>query len=242
MHDADKNGSQWDSRGAASRGERSAAVLLDPHPLWLNAVEQVIQGLGMGVVASATNSTEALMLVDRHQPELFVTEIELRHDSLDGVECIARARERLPSMKVVVLSALDEPGGISSALAAGASAYVLKSARPEDFASAVRQAFEPSVYLASAPPEDSGLPALLRTRAANTAGLTNRELEILRLASDGRSNAELARMLWVSEQTVKFHLSNIYRKLDVSNRTEASRWAQLHGLLSASAPAAAAVG
>ena len=61
--------------------------------------------------------------------------------------------------------------------------------------------------------------------------LTRRELEILRLAAEGYSNAQLAQMLWVTEQTVKFHLSNIYRKLRVSNRTEASRWAQQHGLL-----------
>jgi DNA-binding CsgD family transcriptional regulator len=61
--------------------------------------------------------------------------------------------------------------------------------------------------------------------------LTRREVEILRLVAEGLSNAELARMLWVTEQTVKFHLSNIYRKLNVSNRTEASRWAQLNGLL-----------
>jgi DNA-binding CsgD family transcriptional regulator len=61
--------------------------------------------------------------------------------------------------------------------------------------------------------------------------LTTREREILRLVAEGHSNNQLARMLWVTEQTVKFHLSNVYRKLDVSNRTEASRWAQVHGLL-----------
>jgi DNA-binding CsgD family transcriptional regulator len=62
--------------------------------------------------------------------------------------------------------------------------------------------------------------------------LTRRELEILQLVAEGHSNTQLAKMLWVTEQTVKFHLSNVYRKLDVANRTEASRWAQLHGLLS----------
>jgi DNA-binding CsgD family transcriptional regulator len=56
-------------------------------------------------------------------------------------------------------------------------------------------------------------------------------MEILRLTAEGYSNAQMAKMLWVTEQTVKFHLSNIYRKLDVSNRTEASRWAQLNGML-----------
>ena len=71
-------------------------------------------------------------------------------------------------------------------------------------------------------------------------GLTRRELEILQLVAEGHSNAQLARMLWVTEQTVKFHLSNVYRKLDVANRTEASRWAQLRGLLPAGATAAGA--
>jgi DNA-binding CsgD family transcriptional regulator len=63
--------------------------------------------------------------------------------------------------------------------------------------------------------------------------LTRRELEILRLVAEGLTNAQLARMLWLSEQTVKFHLSNVYRKLGVANRTEASRWAQVHGVLAA---------
>ena len=66
----------------------------------------------------------------------------------------------------------------------------------------------------------------------NDPELTRREIEILQLVSEGHSNSQVGRMLWVTEQTVKFHLSNIYRKLNVANRTEASRWAQLHGLLS----------
>jgi DNA-binding CsgD family transcriptional regulator len=70
--------------------------------------------------------------------------------------------------------------------------------------------------------------------------LTRRELEILQLVAEGHSNTQLAKMLWVTEQTVKFHLSNVYRKLDVANRTEASRWAQLHGLLSTPASTATA--
>ena len=73
------------------------------------------------------------------------------------------------------------------------------------------------------------------------SGLTKREVEILQLVAEGHSNSQLAKMLWVTEQTVKFHLSNIYRKLEVSNRTEASRWAQLHGLLPAAPGRATAV-
>ena len=76
-------------------------------------------------------------------------------------------------------------------------------------------------------------------RAVEPSGLTRREIEILQLVSEGYSNAQVAQMLWVTEQTVKFHLSNIYRKLDVANRTEASRWAQLHDLLPRMMPAVA---
>ena len=65
-------------------------------------------------------------------------------------------------------------------------------------------------------------------------GLTRRELEILTLVAEGHTNTQMARMLWVTEQTVKFHLANVYRKLVVTNRTQAGRWAQLHGLLPSS--------
>ena len=90
-----------------------------------------------------------------------------------------------------------------------------------------------SIFLAPSQVAPARAPA---PRVDDPPGLTQREFEILRLVAEGHSNAELARMLWVTEQTVKFHLSNIYRKLDVSNRTEASRWAQLNGLLSSETP------
>jgi DNA-binding CsgD family transcriptional regulator len=94
----------------------------------------------------------------------------------------------------------------------------------------VRQAFAHSVYFA--PP--AGLwngAARQGSISADRVDLTKREREILQLVAEGYSNAQLARMLWVTEQTVKFHLSNVYRKLNVANRTEAARWAQLHGLV-----------
>ena len=74
---------------------------------------------------------------------------------------------------------------------------------------------------------------------APSVDLTRRETEILRLAAEGHSNAQVAKLLWVTEQTVKFHLSNIYRKLEVANRTEASRWAHIHGLLTTASESAA---
>jgi DNA-binding NarL/FixJ family response regulator len=134
---------------------------------------------------------------------------------------------------LIILSAQDEPQNIDAAFAAGAVAYVIKTAHPEDVCAAVRQAFEHSIFL----PGSTGAEVRsIETRPArptedDAAVLTRRELEILQLVAEGHSNAHVGRMLWVTEQTVKFHLSNIYRKLDVSNRTEASRWAQMRNLL-----------
>jgi DNA-binding NarL/FixJ family response regulator len=140
---------------------------------------------------------------------------------------VRRAREMVPGIKTIVLSMYDDQEHIDAAFAAGADAYVLKIAHPDDLTSAVRQAFEHSIYLAGG----RAAPAAAAPAPQNAPGLTRRELEILQLVAEGQSNAQVARTLWVTEQTVKFHLSNIYRKLGVSNRTEASRWAQLQGLL-----------
>jgi DNA-binding NarL/FixJ family response regulator len=137
-----------------------------------------------------------------------------------------------PTVRSVVVADDDDPEAIASAFAAGASVYCVKSAEQEDLASAIRQAFDRSIYIASGPvAEVSAEPAVLELESA-ALDLTRRELEILQLVAEGHSNSQLAGMLWVTEQTVKFHLSNIYRKLNVANRTEASRWAQLNGLLS----------
>jgi DNA-binding NarL/FixJ family response regulator len=205
-----------------------SGVICDSHPMWLDAVEQVLRQIGVNVVGKTTSTTEALSLVEKHQPDLLITELE--SGDVSGLVLIERARAAAPSVRPIVLSMHAESQVIDSALSAGAVAYVVKTAHPEDLASAVRQAFSHSVYLAGRR-EVAVAPATNGSSVDEHPDLTKRELEILRIVAEGHSNAELARMLWVTEQTVKFHLSNIYRKLDVANRTEASRWAQVNGLL-----------
>ena len=208
------------------------AVLLDPHPIWLDAVTRVLERVHVTVVGTSTTIPGALALLDRHDPDLLVTETNVGGGLPEGLACIREARLRHPGLRVVALAAGEVRADVEGALAAGAVAYVVKSAHPDDLASAIRQAFSHSVYLAQGhTPQAASVHAPEHPAAEPTAGLTKRELEILRLVSEGHSNAQLARMLWVTEQTVKFHLSNVYRKLDVANRTEAARWAQLQGLL-----------
>jgi DNA-binding NarL/FixJ family response regulator len=203
-------------------------VLLDPYPAWLDAVERVLQTVDVNVVGKATTTEDALELIDAERPDLFVAEIAIE-GSAEGIECLRRARALQPTLLPVVLSALDDSESIEAALAAGAVAYVVKSAQAGDVASAIRQSFERSIFLSGGPDAPA---RLTPDEAQDSLDLTRRELEILRLVAEGHSNAELAKKLWITEQTVKFHLSNIYRKLDVSNRTEASRWAHVHGVLS----------
>jgi DNA-binding NarL/FixJ family response regulator len=206
-------------------GHRTA-VLLDQHPLWHEAVKPVLERLEVEVIAKTTTPEDALELVTEHRPDILLLDIDFPEDGTDGIALIREARGREPELRVIVLSLYACPHEVEAAFAAGASAYVLKSVHPDDLATAVRQAFRPSIYLPGGKPPSQV--------TGDRSKLTERELEIVRLVGEGHSNRELARMLWVTEQTVKFHLTNVYRKLGVSNRTEASRWAQGQGLLNGS--------
>jgi DNA-binding NarL/FixJ family response regulator len=211
------------------------AVTVARHPMWLEALGQLLTRVGVTVEGHTTSPVAGLALLQETKPDLLIVEVEASDGDVDGWQCLRRARERYPDVKVIAVADTADDRSVDAAFASGASAFCSKAADPEDFAAAVRQSFQKSIYLASS----RALPAAISvateapTPAEPTHDLTRRELEILQLVAEGYSNSQLARMLWVTEQTVKFHLSNIYRKLDVANRTEASRWAQVNGLLPA---------
>jgi DNA-binding NarL/FixJ family response regulator len=164
-----------------------------------------------------------LPLIERTQPDLVL--LDIRMPQLDGLACLDRIRKRYPQVKVVVLSVFSDPEHIEGALKRGASGYIVKSINPLDLPSAIRQAVEGTVYHAL------GLPEADARSEAREAGLTEREVTILSGVARGLSNRAIGRELWVTEQTVKFHLTNIYRKLGVENRTEAVRYAYQHRLV-----------
>jgi len=217
-------------------GEKTA-VLLDRHPLWLEALARLLEKVGVEVIGTTTSPRDALDLIEQQRPSLFIAEYELIARSPEGLASLRQVTSANPGVHALVLSTENDPAQIEAAFNAGATMYCVKTAEPEDLASAIRQAFESSIHYAGARDSRRETPA----EPVDLSGLTKREVEILQLVAEGHSNSQLAKMLWVTEQTVKFHLSNIYRKLDVSNRTEASRWAQLHGLLPAAPGRATAV-
>jgi DNA-binding NarL/FixJ family response regulator len=234
-------------------GARRTVVLADQHPLWTAAVERIISGLGMEVVGTTTSSNEALELVTQHECDVLVTAITMPPGELNGIELTAKAIARVPSLKVIVLTSDDDAGQVDAAFSAGAVAYVVKTADADELGAVIHQAFSDSIFLPSllptpavpvpvaapapapvvAAPPPRVIPAVTTgTQRIGNVDLTPREVEILQLVAQGLSNSELAERLWVSDQTVKFHLSNVYRKLHVESRAKASRWAAVNGLLS----------
>ena len=205
---------------------RRKAVSLDPHPLCHLALSTLLARFDIDLVGAATTTGTAETLLQEHQPDLLVLELDGPYGLESALGTITSGRELVPELTVVVLSGNDDRLVIDAAFDCGASAYVLKSSDPEAIATAIRQAFEPSVFLPQ--PRERTAPA---TDKDVLRKLTRRELEILQLVSGGRSNREVAEILWVADQTVKFHLANIYRKLNVRSRFEAARWARESGLL-----------
>ena len=219
-----------ESGGGDRRFGPYVAVVLDRQPLWLAAVAEVLERAGFQVVGTTTSETEALRLLREHRPDVLIFEPEACSSST--ARLLEAGRLAHPQLKAVAVSSTEDPEVIRAVLQAGVWAYVLKRARAEDIVVAVRQAFVRSIHLAR--PLELGEPAPVRASLSKVAGLTpltRREREILALVAEGHSNAAMAKSLWVTEQTVKFHLSNIYRKLDVPNRTAATRWAHEHGLV-----------
>jgi two-component system nitrate/nitrite response regulator NarL len=150
--------------------------------------------------------------------------MDLRMPGVSGLQALDQIRARDTTTKVVMLSASERPDEIESALAHGADGFILKSVNPVDLPSALRQVHEGTVFHPSLGATD---PSASATAAA---GLTHREVTLLRALVRGLSNKQISEELWITEQTVKFHLRNIYRKLDVANRTGAATWAHEHGL------------
>ena len=207
-------------------------VIADDHALVRNAVRGALEQVDdMEVVGEASSGTELLSLVGSRKPDVAV--VDIRMPGKDGLSCVEAIREKHPDVTTVVLSASSDRAQIEAAFRRGASSYVIKSIDPADLPSAIRQAKDQTVFHAErfsalAESGDGHEPA------PESLDLTEREVTILRAVARGLSNSAISSEYWVSEKTVKFHLTNIYRKLGVTNRTAAARAAHQHGLVETS--------
>jgi DNA-binding NarL/FixJ family response regulator len=201
-------------------------AIADDHRLMLDGIKRALETApDIKVVGEAMSGEEMLALVPRARPDVVI--LDLRMPKGDGLSTLSQLKKDHPDLKVIILSMFEDSEHIDQALGQGAAGYVVKSINPLDLPSTIRQVVEGTVYH----PRGKGGEAEGAAPKATPGGLTDRELGILRLVAEGLSNLDIASQLYVTEQTVKFHLSNIYRKLGVGNRTEATRFAYRNGLI-----------
>jgi DNA-binding NarL/FixJ family response regulator len=198
-------------------------VIADDHRITLDGVRRTLDAAeGIEVVGTASSGSQVLPLVKRTSPNIVL--LDIRMPGIDGITCLELLRKNHPDVKVVMLSAYSDRDQVQTALSRGASAYIAKTVNPVDLPSALRQVLDGTVYHAIGIAEASD-------RDEPESDLTERELTVLRALARGLSNKAISHEFWVTEQTVKFHLGNIYRKLGVQNRTAAVHYAHQHGLV-----------
>jgi DNA-binding NarL/FixJ family response regulator len=200
-------------------------LIADDNRLMLEGFRRALEAVeDIEIVGATHTGAQVIPLVERRRPEIVALELGMRGEA--GRSCLDLLRTHHPEVTVVVLSASSAYDDIRSALARGARAFIVKSVNPLDIPAALRHAHEETVYhaIGSVPgPEDQ----------LRAAGLTERELTMLRALARGLSNKAISQELWVTERTVKFHLCNLYRKLGVSNRLAAANYAHARGISAA---------
>ena len=203
------------------------ALIVDDHPLIQHAISNVLTGLDPETEIAVAGDCNRAMEIAGHGPEPDLVLLDLNLPGLSGIPALKLWRSRFPAVPVVVLSALDDQQTVLAAISAGAAGYIPKSSSNEVMRHALRLVLSGGRYL---PPEllaRPGTPASPRVQrrsmqSAETLGLTERQMAVLRLIARGASNKVICRELGLAERTVKAHVTAVMRSLNVSSRTQAA--------------------
>jgi DNA-binding NarL/FixJ family response regulator len=197
-------------------------VLVDDHPLVRAGLTALLASASdMSVVGEAADGAQAVRVTAETAADVVLMDLSM--PVMDGVTATRKVLESNPLVRVVVLSSFSDRARVREAISAGATGYVLKDSSPEEVLSAVRAA-----AAGHAPLDPRVAGALLPSPQDPAASLSDRELEVLRLASKGLANKQIARSLGIAERTVKVHLGNVFRRIGVADRTSAALWAREH--------------
>lgn len=198
-------------------------LVADDHRLMLAAVRRALADAEeFEIVSEVSVGSRVLPAVRETNPDVVL--LDMRMPELDGLTCLARLRKHDPTIAVVILSSYSDEAHIEAARQAGALGYIVKTIEPVDLPEVLRSALDGHPFAVW------GAEVLQSAGPAGAVDLSERETVVLEAVARGLSNREIGRELWISEQTVKFHLRNLYRKLGVSSRTEAARYAYRSGL------------
>ncbi|MFM2071182.1 MAG: hypothetical protein RLZZ623_1445 [Actinomycetota bacterium] len=199
-------------------------VVADDHQVVRSGLQQLLATTSdIELIGTASNGAEAVEVVGRLHPNVVLMDLSM--PDVDGVEATRRITAAHPSSRVLVLTSFSDQSRILDALGAGADGYLLKDSDPDDIAAAIR-----SVHAGESPLDPKAARVLLESRRTRreTVSLTDREREVLDLVRGGLANKQISRRLGISESTVKAHLTNIFQRLGVSDRTQAALWASEH--------------
>lgn len=198
-------------------------LLIDDHPLFRKGVAQLVRADDeLELAGEASDGTTGLALAAETDPDLIL--IDLNMKSVNGIETLRRLKASGVRGRCVMLTVSDDERDVLDAMKAGADGYLLKDMEPEELCQRIKQSVAGTMVL------DGSVAGLLAHAlnappAATHTDLTEREREILGLLSDGRSNKEIARVLGISDATVKVHIKHVLSKLNMKSRLEAAVWA-----------------
>lgn len=198
-------------------------IVADDHPVVREGLAALVDRRpDMTVVAEVSNGRELVEAFLLHRPDVAL--VDLRMPEMDGADAIVAIRQAAPGARIIVLTTYDDDTDIQRSLRAGARAYMLKDAPRDELVACIKAVHEGRTLIP---------PAIAAKLAENIGAptLTARELEVLGLVAAGKSNREIATTLFITEGTVKSHLSAVLGKLDANDRTQAVTIALKRGLL-----------
>jgi DNA-binding NarL/FixJ family response regulator len=206
---------------------RIRVLIVDDHPMVRRGLTELFEGEDdIEVVAAVGDGEEALGVAQSEQPDVVLMDISM--PGMGGIEATRRLLAARPGTRVVMLTSFPDHRNVTDSLDSGAIGYLLKEADSDELLRGVRAA-----AAGDSPLSAKAARAVLSARAQRRPldDLTERELDVLRLVGRGLANKQVAARLGISEKTVKAHMTNIFQRIGVADRTQAALWAQRHGVI-----------
>lgn len=205
-------------------GARIRVMVVDDHAIVRQGISDVLAAdADIEIVALAKSGEEAVGVVADLRPDVVLMDLSM--PGMDGVEATRQTMAAAPGVRVVMLTSFAEPQHVNAALDAGAVGYLLKDAEGEEIVRAVKAANRGEAPFS---PRAAGALLSRRSERRSIEDLTPREREVLALVGEGLANKQISRRLGIKEKTVKAHLSNVFQRIGVSDRTSAALWAARH--------------
>lgn len=204
-------------------------VLIDDHPLVLQGLEAIIRFQpDMEVVGTATSGEPGIKIIQEYQPDISVVDLRLPDEY--GLDIIKRARQVAPRCRFIILTSFSNKADIKRSLADKVEGYILKESLPEEILNAIRLVAKNRIYL-----DPVLVQTLIQDKSDPIDYLTPREMEVLDYLATGMTNRQIATVLFVTEYTIKKHISQILNKLDLDDRTQAALYAYSRGFTKSTA-------